>query len=164
MTNAPPAHIVSLDGRYRVEGGAHFCGHCSAPAMLRDGQPCGVYVDDTTPERRKWVEIALLHHPPPQTVYVAIATNESRQRLESHDMGIPHVAAPQLIRLREHLPWGFGYPWREYGPVRDCGDGNGYILQYDWHGPQGKKRPNVVCRQTCTRQARKHHPRMIFKV
>jgi hypothetical protein len=166
--NPPPGRPVSVDGRTRVD---EFCGHCSAPLMMRDGHPTGVYIDDTTPDRRKWIGVALEHHPPPEIVFVGIGPDEHRDTLEDESIGVPHVDSSHLIRLQEWLGWGNAYgpgepilPWRDFLPVRDCKPGNGYILQLRWHGYYGHHSPNKTCWETQLRQARKHKPRFIFHV
>src|SRR5215831_12219991 len=149
--NPPPGALISLNGQLRMFG---FCGHCSAPFIGDDTHTLGVYIDDTTPNRYHWVEVALEHHPQPQSVFVGIAPGESKKRLASPVKGIPNISPPALIRLWEFLPWGMGVPWRDFLPVPKCGSGNGYILQMRWPGFYGKKPPSKVCRETQLAQAR----------
>jgi hypothetical protein len=161
--NDPPGAIRSRNGRFLVQG---FCGHCSAPYVwdTKTNKRIGVYVDDTTPNRRHWCEVALAHHPVPESVFVGIAPGESRQDLQDKTLGIPDVPPPALIRLWEFLPWGMGHPWRAFLPVPPCGKGNGYILQMRWPGFYGKRPPSTTCKDTQLEQARAFKPRFTFTV
>lgn len=168
VLNGPPGNLVSLSKRYaQSEGDPSFCGHCSAPYIhdRKTGKQIGVYIDDTTPHRRMWITTALAHHPPPQIVFVGIASPaEHSATLDSPDIGVPDVPAPALIRLQEWIPWGMGYAWQNYGRVPACGPGNGYILQMRWFGFYGHQSPNLLCKATMLRQAHAHRPRFIFTI
>lgn len=169
MTNPPPGQIVGLRKRFAMgEGTPPVCAHCGGAPFIFDrktGNQIGVYIDDTTPHRRMWIMTALDHHPQPQTVFVGIGPEEDHTTLNSNDIGIPReIVAPALVRLKEHLPWGQGVPWQNYGHVPACGPGNGYILQMRWHGDYGHKAPSLICRATMLRQAHKHRPKYIFTI
>ena len=167
--NGPPGALISRSGELTFEG---FCAHCSAPFITNTitGKQLGVYIDDMTPDRLKWCDIALLHHPLPQHVFVGIGPDETHTDLKNPDTGIPtDVTAPTLIRLKEHLPWGNSndngktiIPWREWPKVPKCQDGGGYILQMFWKGPYGKHPPNETCKKVQLHQALQHEPKWMF--
>lgn len=179
IENPPPGMMVSLDGLTHIaEPGHAVCANCGGcPIVKRDGVPIGVYIDDTTPDRRKWASIALLHHPPPQIVFCGIGPDEHRGNdmwatLDKPDIGLPrNIPASQLLFLHEWLGWGNANgpgaviePWRDYLPVRDCKPGHGYIQQWGWKGYYGHNPPNKTCRETVAAQMRKHKPRFTFKL
>lgn len=177
--NPPPGMMISLDGSTKIaEPGHAVCAHCGGcPIVKRNGVPIGVYIDDTTPNRRQWVVTALEHHLSPQIVFIGIGPDERRgtgiwSTLDDANIGIPKgIPSSRLLWLHEWIGWGNAdgsneplIPWREFLPVRDCHAGNGYIQQWGWHGPYGHAPPNKTCREIVGRQMRKHKPRFTFKL
>ena len=159
MTNPPPGPMVSISHRYRWKG---YCGHCSAPIVTSWGTPCGVYIDDTTPNRWDWVLKAVVHHPG-QKVFVGVGPYETLKELADNDTGVPGIEPPQVIRLREILYWGMGLNWHDVLPtVKPCGQGNGYFVQWNWWGLLGHRAPTWEARMGALNRARQFHPSYIF--
>lgn len=140
---------TSLSGAYVIESSVDES--CAANYVTRLGKPFGVYLDDTTPRLDYYIDLAVKKYGPlNQTVFVCVPTGER----ELH-----HKPCPPIVNLYEWYPFGEGIPENEFLPPPKF---EGYIVQWNWPGTQGKQPPTSAQRQKLLAQVQAHHPKFIF--
>ena len=149
MSRVFPGLPTSLSGAYVIEDTVDE--ECAANLVTRLGRPFGVYLDDTTPNLPSYVEKAVAKYGPlRQTVFVCVPTGERDLR---------HGPCPPVVNLYEWYPLGEASPPSEFGkPPRF----EGYIVQWNWPGTNGKVPPTPSQRARLLAQVNAHTPKFIL--
>lgn len=123
--------------------GCGFDGALSAPEVCRGAAVVGVYLDDTTPNLRYWVQQAVAAFPH-GIVLVAVAPGQA---------GVRYRPSPPVINLYEAYPFGAGVRPSAFFPLPRY---PGYIMQWAYRTPTLRQRYWLLGRVLAK------HPRYIF--
>ena len=150
----PLPALVDVSGQLTI--GCGFDATVSAPEVCRAGRVIGVYLDDTTPNLKYWLGLAVAKYPD-GTVIVAEAPNTPTWRFGPR---------PPVLNCHEWYPTNEGIPIRLAEKVfpkrRWC-----YIIQRfygglatQWGAPW--RPPSAAQAAFNLRQAQRQHPRLIL--
>ena len=142
-----PGLPTSLSGAYVIESTVDE--ECQANIVTRLGRPFGCWLDDTTPDLRKWLALALAKYTPlGQKVLVCVPPGRPDH----------HYHAP-AVSVYEAYIYGMGCPPAEFLPLPRF---DAYCVQYRWPGAVGCHAPSYEQFERLLGLVRALHPRLIF--